>query len=118
MSLSSQQKRNRIKYSQTENAVGWQIIIWPFLNAKKADKSSLVVSPGKAEQDLFLKDFYEDLYISYGFLAASVAKKNPPILQKLRVQSLGQEDSLEKEMATHSNILDLEIPWTEKPGRL
>ena len=98
MSLSSQQKRNRIKYSQTENAVGWQIIIWPFLNAKKADKSSLVVSPGKAEQDLFLKDFYEDLYISYGFLAASVAKKNPPILQELRVQSLGQEDSLEKEM--------------------
>ena len=74
MSLSSQQKRNRIKYSKTENSVGWQLIIWPFLNAK-AGKSSLVVSPGKAEQDLFLKDFYEDLYIYYGFLAASVVKK-------------------------------------------
>ena len=62
MSLSSQQKRNSIKYSQTENAVGWQIIIWPVLNAKKADKNSLVVSPGKAEQDLFIKDFYDFYY--------------------------------------------------------
>jgi len=34
------------------------------------------------------------------------------------VLSLGQEDSLEKEMATHSGILAWEIPWTDKPGRL
>ena len=34
------------------------------------------------------------------------------------VQSLGQEDPLEKEMATHSNILAWEIPWTEGPGEL
>ena len=34
------------------------------------------------------------------------------------VQSLGWEDPLEKEMATHSSILDWEIPWTEEPGRL
>ena len=34
------------------------------------------------------------------------------------VQSLGQEDSLEKEMATHSSILAWKIPWTEEPGRL
>ena len=33
-------------------------------------------------------------------------------------QSLGQEDPLEKEMVTHSSILALEIPWTEKPGGL
>ena len=33
------------------------------------------------------------------------------------VQSLGWEDLLEKEMATHSSILDWEIPWTEEPGR-
>ena len=39
-------------------------------------------------------------------------------MQELRVQSMGLEDSLEKERATHSNILALEIPWTEKPGRL
>jgi len=34
------------------------------------------------------------------------------------VQSLGQEDSLEKETATHSSIFAWEIPWTEEPGRL
>ena len=34
------------------------------------------------------------------------------------IQSLGQEDSLEKEMATHSIILAWEIPWTEEPGEL
>ena len=38
--------------------------------------------------------------------------------QETQVQSLGQEDSLEKEMATHSSILAWEIPWTEEPGRL
>ena len=35
-----------------------------------------------------------------------------------RVQSLGQEDSLEEEMATHSSILALEIPWTQESGGL
>jgi len=36
----------------------------------------------------------------------------------VRVQSLGGEDPLEKEMATHSSIIAWEIPWTEEPGRL
>ena len=36
----------------------------------------------------------------------------------MRVGSLGQEDPLEKEMATYSSILDSEIPWTEEPGGL
>ena len=44
--------------------------------------------------------------------------KNPPAVQETRVQSLGQEDPLEKEMATHSSILAWRIPWTEEPGRL
>ena len=38
--------------------------------------------------------------------------------QKIQVPSLGQEDPLEKGMATHSTILAGEIPWTEEPGRL
>ena len=42
--------------------------------------------------------------------------KNPPAIQETWVQSLGQEDSMEKEMATHSSMLALEIPWTEEPG--
>ena len=44
--------------------------------------------------------------------------KNPAAMQETQVQSLGQEDSLEKEMATHSSILDWEIPWSEEPGEL
>ena len=39
-------------------------------------------------------------------------------MQEMHVQSLGQEDLLEKEMATHSNILVWEIPWTVEPGGL
>ena len=39
-------------------------------------------------------------------------------MQETQVQSLGWEDPLEKEMATHSSILDWEISWTEEPGGL
>ena len=39
-------------------------------------------------------------------------------MQKMEVRSLGGEDPLEKEMATHSSILACEIPWTEDPGGL
>ena len=41
-----------------------------------------------------------------------------PTMQETQVQSLGREDPLEKEMATHSSILAWKIPWMEKPGRL
>jgi len=44
--------------------------------------------------------------------------KNPPAMQETQVQSLGQEDPLEEEMATHSSILARKIPWTEEPGGL
>ena len=44
--------------------------------------------------------------------------KNLPAMQETQVQSLGQEDPLEKEMATHFIILAWRIPWTEEPGRL
>ena len=44
--------------------------------------------------------------------------KRLPAMQETRVQSLGQEDPLEKEMATHSSTLAWKIPWTEEPGRL
>ena len=43
--------------------------------------------------------------------------KNPSAMQETRVQSLGQEDPLEKEMTTHSSILAWGIPRTEEPGR-
>ena len=47
--------------------------------------------------------------------------KNPPArqeTQEMQVQSVGQEDPLEKAMATHSSILAWRIPWTEEPGGL
>ena len=44
--------------------------------------------------------------------------KNVPVMQEVRVQSLGQEDPLEKEMETHYSILAQRIPWTEEPGQL
>ena len=43
---------------------------------------------------------------------------NLPAMQETWVRSLGQEDPLEKGMATHSSILVWRIPWTEEPGRL
>ena len=43
--------------------------------------------------------------------------KNPPAMQETSVRFLGQEDPLEKEMATHSSILAWRIPWTEKPAK-
>ena len=44
--------------------------------------------------------------------------KNCLPMQETRIQSLGWEDPLEKEMAMHSSILAWEIPWTEEPGGL
>ena len=44
--------------------------------------------------------------------------KSLPAMQETQVQSLGQENPLEKEMATHSSILAWRILWTEEPGRL
>ena len=51
------------------------------------------------------------------FLSGSVVK-SPPAVQETQIRSLGREDPLEKEMATHSSTLAWRIPWTEEPGRL
>ena len=45
-------------------------------------------------------------------------EKNPPAMDEMQVHSLGQEDPLGKETATHSSILAWESLWTEEPGRL
>ena len=44
--------------------------------------------------------------------------KHLPAMRETQVRSLGREDPLEKEMATHSSTLAWKIPWTEEPGRL
>ena len=53
----------------------------------------------------------------YYFLVAQMVK-HLPTMRETRVRSLGWEDPLEKEMATHSSILAWKIPWTKKPVRL
>ena len=60
---------------------------------------------------------YLPLTIYLGFPDGSVVK-NLPAVQETWVQSLGQENSLEKETGTHSSTLAWKIPWTEEPGRL
>ena len=52
-----------------------------------------------------------------GFLGGSIIK-NTPAKQEIQVLSLGGEDPLEQEVATHSSVLAWEIPWTEEPGGL
>ena len=44
--------------------------------------------------------------------------KNLPAVQETWVQSLGQEDALNKELETHSSMLAWRLPWTEEPGRV
>ena len=57
-------------------------------------------------------------FYTEGFPGGSVVKKTCLPMQETQVQSLGWEDPLEKEMATHSGILAWRIPWTEEPGGL
>ena len=59
----------------------------------------------------------ECVFIKWASLVAQMVK-NPPAMRGIWVQSLGQEDSLEEGMATHSSILVWRILWTEEPGRL
>ena len=72
----------------------------------------------------FLVGFFtfSTLHLSYFLLAwaslvAQIIKRLPAV-QETRVQSLGQENPLEKGIATHSSTLSWKIPWTEEPGRL
>ena len=64
--------------------------------------------------------FGQDYSCSFASLMAQLVKNPPAVqkMQKMQVQSLGWEDPLEKEMATHSSILAWETPWTEEPGEL
>ena len=58
------------------------------------------------------------IYHIYGASLVAQTVKCLPAMWETRVRSLGQEDALEKEMATHSSILVWRIPWMEEPGRL
>ena len=71
------------------------------------------------ENSLFYIYNILNLFTKYqGASLVAQSVKNLPAMQETQVQFLGQEDPLEKEMATHSSILAWRIPWTEEPGGL
>ena len=78
-----------------------------------------IICIGSVYNRLFLFfGFYLHIILwSYG-LPQWLNVKNLPAMQETQVQSLGQEDPLEKGMATHSNILARKMPWTEEPAGL
>ena len=61
---------------------------------------------------------FESLSRPFQIFPSGSVVKNPPAMQETQVRSLGQEDPLEKEMATHSSIIAWRTPWTEELGRL
>ena len=63
-----------------------------------------------------MEDQYSFNYEQASLVAQTV--KHLPAIWEIQVQSLGWEDPLEKEMATHSSTLAWRIPWMEEPGRL
>ena len=62
--------------------------------------------------------FFFQFVLSIELSAWISVVKNLPAMQETQVRSLGREDPLEEERATHSSILAWEIPWTEEPGGL
>ena len=68
-------------------------------------------------EHLFIYSDFITGYISGDSLVAQMVK-NLYAMQETRVRSLGWEDPLEKEMATHSSTFAWKIPWTEEPGML
>ena len=66
---------------------------------------------------LFLGNYYELCWSHQASLVAQTVKNLPAVLET-QVQSLGQEDPLDKGMTTHSSTLAWRIPWTEEPGGL
>ena len=69
---------------------------------------------------LYCTSAYDYPGLTHNLVSSLVAQTvgNLPPMQETRVRSLGWEDPLEKEMATHSSILAWRIPWTEEPGGL
>ena len=67
-----------------------------------------------------MKFFLFLLFVSWFLQTSLMAQtvKRLPTMWETQVQSLGREDLLEKEMATHSSIFAWKIPWMEEPGRL
>ena len=93
-----------------------------FLVLKNSGSQSWSVDPWGSTGSKLLCIILSKIYICpfHCYRTSLVAQmvKCLPTMQETRVQSLGQEDRLEKEMATHSSVLAWKTPWMEEPGRL
>ena len=74
--------------------------------------------PQKCRDQKYCNRNKECLWWTYRSSLVAQTIKRLPTTRETQVQSLGREDPLEKEMATHSSSLAWRIPWTEEPGRL
>ena len=83
-------------------------------------QSLVVMHNGKLKRLFVRIHIYVHTYIHTYIWASVVAQtvKNLPAMCETRVQSLGWDDPLEKEVATHSGILAWRLPWTEEPGKV
>ena len=96
-----------------------RVFIMPFRQRTDISEKEWTNTSWALDNPQFLKNKTKQLY--WGLIdmqwASLVAQpvKNLPAMQETQVQSLGREDPLEKEMATHFSILAWRIPWTEEP---
>ena len=95
---------------------GEEVVLHHFRTTGKVKRKVLATNEGCSMGPCTLA-FVQAPPFSWGFPGGLVAK-NPLAVQEMKVQSLGWEDIMEKEMATCSNILAWEIPWTEEPEGL
>ena len=72
----------------------------------------------KQKQATFVHPLIITVFFCFRASLMAQTVKHLPTMQETRVQSLGQENLLDKEMATHSSILAWKMPWMEEPGRL
>ena len=86
-----------------------------FTYIQQERKPNLTFYMGKI-QNIIIEHFFMVIPVHSGTSLVAQMVKNLPAMQETQVQSLGQDDPLEKGMAIHSNILVWKIPWTEEPG--
>ena len=93
------------------------ILVWRIPRTEEPGRLQYSMGSQRVRHDWVTSLSFLSFYKNRGLLGGSVVK-NPPATQETQVPSLGWEDPLEEEMATHSRILAWEIPWTEEPGGL
>ena len=104
---------NSLAISMIQQMLGiWPLVSLPFLKPAWTSGSSLFTCCWSLAGRIV--DFTLLVWTSLGVQTVNCL----PAMRETRVQSLGREDLLEKEMATHSSILAWKIPWMEEPGRL